>query len=160
MTCQKSSGAWPKLQSYLAQPFMQSRRYGRGWMSCYKLTMHWGPCWKAWNSSELYPHQSPQRLWDWQAYMTQMHYAIAMAWPTALGLGRRAWMRGHLSTTSGWCTIGLAWCAKNVTTAHQPHQIPSAATASRTANPQETEAPVSHPHLDNCQQEAYGVNLS
>ena len=42
MTCQRSSGIWLRLLSYLAWPFMKSRKYGRGQMSCNKLTMHWG----------------------------------------------------------------------------------------------------------------------
>ena len=37
---------------------------------------------------------------------------------------------------------------------------PSTTTTGRTANPQEREALMSHPHMNNCQQEAYGVNLS
>ena len=36
-------------------------------------------CQKALNSSEWYPNQSPQRLWDWWAYTTQMTYATSMA---------------------------------------------------------------------------------
>ena len=40
MTCQRSSGIWPKLLSYLAWPFMKSRRCGKGQMSCDKLTTH------------------------------------------------------------------------------------------------------------------------
>ena len=108
MTCQNSSGVWPRMLNYLAWPFTKSRRYGRGQMSCNKLTTHWGPCQKAWNYSEQYPNQSLQRLWDWWAYMTWMHYATSMAQPTAPGVGRRARMRGQSSTTFGWCTIGLA----------------------------------------------------
>ena len=69
-------------------------------------------------------------------------------------------MRGQLSTTFGQCTTGLAWCATNVTTTHQPHQTPSTATAGRTANPQEREAPMSQPHQGNCQQKTGRVNLS
>ena len=120
-------------------------------MSCNKLTMHWEPYQKALNSSEQYPHQSPQRLWDWWEYMTQMPYTTSMAWPTAPGAGRRSRMRGQSSTTCGECTTGSAWCVTNVTTTHQPHQTPSATIAGRTANPQGREAPMSQPHPDNCQ---------
>ena len=45
------------------------------------------------NSSKQYLHWSPQRLWDWWAYMTQMPFATWMAWLTAPGVGRRARMR-------------------------------------------------------------------
>ena len=61
-------------------------------------------------------------------------------------------MRRQLSTTFRWCTTGLAWCATNVTTTHQPHQTPSTAMTGRTVNPQGRETPMSYPHLDNCQQ--------
>ena len=67
-------------------------------------------------------------------------------------------MRGQLSTTFGWCTTGLAWCATNVTTTHQPHQTPSAATAGRTVNPQGREIPTTRPHQNNCQQETGRIN--
>ena len=79
---------------------------------------------------------------------------------TALGDGRRAKMRAQSSTTSGQCTIGLASCVINVSAIHPPHWTPSAAMPSRTANPQKREALTSHPHWCNCQQEAYGVNLT
>ena len=69
-------------------------------------------------------------------------------------------MRAQSSATSGWCIIGLASCATNVSTTCPSHQTPSAATANRTANPQVREALTSHPHWHNLQQEAYGVNLS
>ena len=86
----------PRPLSYLAQPSMRLRRYGWGWMSCGKLTMHWGLCWRAWDSLEWYPPQSPQRLWAWWAYMIQTHCTTAMGWPTALGVGRRAkWGHSH-----------------------------------------------------------------
>ena len=102
VTYQPSSGAWPRPLSYLAQPFMKLRRCRRGQMSCGKLTMHWGPCWRAWNSLEQYPHLSPQRLWAWQAYMTWMHCTTSMGWPTALGGGKEGQNKGtivsHLQT--------------------------------------------------------------
>ena len=142
MICQRSSGIWPRVLSYLAWPFMKSRKYGSGQMSCNKLTMPWGLYQKASNSSKWYPHQSPQRLWDWWAYMTQMPFAASMAWLTAPGVGRRARMRGQSSTTFEQCTTGLAWCVTNVTTTHQPHQTPSATMASRTLNPQGRETPM------------------
>ena len=148
------------LLSYSAWPFMKLRRCRRGWRSCSKLTMHWGPCLRGWNSLEWYPHQSPLMLWAWQAYMTQTHCAASMGWPTALGVGRRTKMSAQSSTTSGWCTIGLALCVKNVTVTCLPHWTPSAAMAGRTTNPQEREALMSNPCWHNCQQEAYGVNLS
>ena len=90
--------------------------------------------------------------------MTQTPYTASMAWPTDPGVGRRARMRGQSSTTFGWCTIGSAWCATNVTTTHQPHQTPSAATAGRTANPLERESPKSQPHPGNHQQETYNLS--
>ena len=155
-----SFSTWPIPLSYLAWPSMRSRRYGWGQMSCSKLTMHWGPCQRAWDSLEWYPHQSPQRLWDWWAYMIWMHCATSAGWPTVLGVGRRAKMRAQLSTTSGQYILGFVSCAINVSATHPPHQTLSAATASRTANPQEREAPMNHPHQHNCQQEAYGVNLT
>ena len=160
MICQRISCVWTKVLSYLAQPFMESRKYGRGQMSCNKLTMPWGHYQKASNSSEWYPHQSPQRLWDWWAYMTWMPFATSMAWPTVPGVGRRARMRGQSSTTFKWCTTGLAWCATNVTTTHQPHQTPSAAMAGRIVNPQGRESLMSQPHKSNCQQKKSRVNLS
>ena len=82
------------------------------------------------------PPSKSQRLWAWQACMTQTHCATSTGWPTALGAGRRAKMRAQLSTTSGQCTIGSASCVKNVTATLLPHQIPSPTMASRTANPQ------------------------
>ena len=36
--CQRSSGVWLRLLGYWAQPFMKSQKYGRGQMSCNKLT--------------------------------------------------------------------------------------------------------------------------
>ena len=69
-------------------------------------------------------------------------------------------MREQSSNTFGQGTTGLAWCAINVATTHQPHQTPSTTMASRTANPLEREAPMSQPHLGNCQQETYRLNLS
>ena len=87
-------------------------------------------------------------------------YAASVACPTAHGVGRRARMRGQSSTTFGWCITGSAWCVTNVTTTHQPHQTPSTTMASRTANPLERETPMSQPHLGNCQQEMYKLNLS
>ena len=108
MIYQMSFGTWPRLLSYLAQPYMRLRRYGLGQTSCGKLTMHWGPCQRAWDSLEQYPHQSPQRLWAWWAYMIWMHCATSMGWPTALGVGRRAKMRAQLSTTSGQYIIGFS----------------------------------------------------
>ena len=158
MICQRSSGIWLRPLSYWAQPFTKSRKYGRGQMSCNKLTMDWGLNQKALSSSELYPHLSPQRLWDWWPYITWTPFTTSMAWPTAPGVGRRARMRGQSSTTFRWCTRGLAWCATNVTTTHQPYQTPSAAIASRTANPQEREAQMSQPHQGNCQQETCRVS--
>ena len=84
MTCQRSSDVWLRLLSYLAWPFMKSRKYGRGQMSCDKLTTHWGLYWKALNSSEQYPHQSPWRLWDWWAYTTQL--PLPLQWHDPLPL--------------------------------------------------------------------------
>ena len=92
--------------------------------------------------------------------MAQMPYTTSMARSTAPGVGRRARMRGQLSTTFRWCTTGLAWCATNVTTTCQPHQTPSTATAGRTANPLEREAPTSQSYPDNCQQGTYELSLS
>ena len=69
-------------------------------------------------------------------------------------------MRGHSSTTFRQCTTGLAWCARNVTTTHQPHQTPSAAMAGRTVNPQGRETLMSQPCQSNCQQETGRINLS
>ena len=60
MTCKRSSGIWLRLLSYLAWPFMKSRKYGRGQTSCNKLTMHWGLYQKALNSSEHYPIRVPK----------------------------------------------------------------------------------------------------
>ena len=37
---QTSLGTWPRPLSYLAWPYMRLRRYGLGWMSCGKLTIH------------------------------------------------------------------------------------------------------------------------
>ena len=121
--------------------------------------MHWSLYQKALSSSEWYPHWSSQRLWDWWAYMTWMPFATSMALPTAPVGGRRARMRGQLSPTFGQHTTGLAWCATNATTTHQPHQTPYAAMAGRTANPQEREASMSQPCQSNCQQETCRVNL-
>ena len=92
--------------------------------------------------------------------MTQMPHATSMAWPTAPGAGRRDRIRGQSSSTFRQCTTGSAWCATNATTTHQPHQTPSTAMSSRTANPLERDALMSQPHLDNCQQETYRLNLS
>ena len=69
-------------------------------------------------------------------------------------------MRGHLLTTCGWCTTGSAWCVKNVTTAHQPHQTLSATTAGRTVYPPERETPMSQLHQSNYQQGTGRINLS
>ena len=160
MICQRFAGIWPRALSYLAWPFTKSRKYGRGQMSCDKLTMPWGLYWKASNSSEWYPLQCPQRLWDWWAYTTQIPYATSVAWLTVPGVGRRDRMRGQLSTTFEWCTTGLAWCVTNVTTTCWPHQTPSTAMDSRTVNPQERKSPMSQPHQSNCQQETSRVNLS
>ena len=62
-------------------------------------------------------------------------------------------MRAQSSTTSGWCIIVLASCARNISATHPPPQTPSATMAGRTANPWEREALTSHPHQHNCQQE-------
>ena len=136
MICQRSPGIWPRVLSYLAWPFTKSRKHGRGQMSCDKLTMTWGLTQKASNSSKLYPHCSPQRLWHWWAYMIQMPFATSMTWLTAPGVGRRARMRGQSSTILEQCTTGSASCVTNVTTTHQPHQTPSTTMAGRTVNPQ------------------------
>ena len=127
----RSSGIWWRQLGYWAWPFTKSRKYGRGQMSCNKLTMIWGLYLKASNSSKQYPHWSSQRLWVWWPYMTQMPFAASMAWLTAPGVGRR----GQSSTTFGQCTTGSAWCATNVTTICQPHQTPSVTMAGRTVNP-------------------------
>ena len=105
------------------------------------------------------PHQSPQRLWDWWAYRTQMPFAASVAWPTAPGMGRRARTRGQLLTTCGQCTTGLAWCVTNATTTCQPHHTLSAATASRTVNPQGRETLMSQLCQSNCLQETGRINL-
>ena len=60
MICQRSLGVWPRLLGYWAWPFMKSRKYGRGQMSCNKLTMPWGLYWKASNSSKQYPIGVPK----------------------------------------------------------------------------------------------------
>ena len=73
--------------------------------------------------------------------MTWTPFAASMAWPTATGVGRRARMRGQLLTTCRQCTTGLAWCATNVKTTHQPYQTLSAAMAGRTVHPPERETP-------------------
>ena len=129
---------------------------------CNKLTMPWGLYWKASNSSKQYPHQSPQRLWDWLAYTTQMPFAASMAWLTASGVGRGARMRGWLSTTFGQCTTGLAWCVQEMLQLPVNlirHPLPLACQAElstfRGGRPW-----VSQPHLSNCQQETSRVNLS
>ena len=108
-------------------------------MSCDKPTTPGGLYQEASNSSIWHPHQSPQRLWDWWAYTTQMPFATSMVRSTAPGVGRRVKMREQSLTTCRWCTTGLVWCATNVTTTHQPHQTLSTATASRTIHPQERE---------------------
>ena len=141
MTYQMSFGTWPRPLSCLAQPSMRLRMYGQGQTSCSKLTMHWGPCQRAWNSLEQYPHWSPQRLWAWWAYTIWTYCAISIEWPTALGAGRRAKMRAQLSTTSRQCIICSASCAINVSATHPAHQTPSSTTASRTTNAQEMEGP-------------------
>ena len=51
MICQRSSGVWLKVLSYWAWPSMRSRKYGRGQISCNKLTMPWGLYQKASSSS-------------------------------------------------------------------------------------------------------------
>ena len=79
---------------------------------------------------------------------------------TAFGVGRRAKMRAQSSITSRWCIIGSASCVINASVAHPPHQKPSTTMARRTSNPQGREAPTSHHHQHNCQQEVYEVNLS
>ena len=150
MICQRSSGTWPRQLGYWAWPFT----------SCDKLTMPWDLYQKASNSSEQYPHWSSQRLWDWWAYMTQMPFATSMAWLTVTGVGRRARMRVQLSTTFGWCTTGLAWCATNVTTTCQPPQTLSTTMAGRTVYPQGRQTLMSQPHQSNCQQETGRFNLS
>ena len=106
------------------------------------------------------PPLESQRLWDWWAYMTWMPFALQWHDPLLPGVEKRVRMRGQSSTTFGWCTSGLAWCTTNVTTTHQPHQTPSTAMASRTANPQEREDPMRQPHQGNCQQETCKVHLS
>ena len=158
MICQRSSGVWPRVLSYLAWPFMKPRKYGRSQMSCDRLTMPLGLYWKASNSSEQYPHWSHQRLWDWWAHMTWKPFATSMAWLTAPGTGRRARIRGQSSTTFEQCTTGLDWCATNVTTTHQPQWTPSTTMAGRTVNPRERETPMSQPHQSNCQQKTSRLN--
>ena len=86
------------------------------------------------------PHQSPQRLWDWWAYMTQMPFATSMVWPTAPGVGRRVRMRKHSLTTCKQCTTGSVWCVTSVMTTHWPHQTLFTAMASRTVYPPERRA--------------------
>ena len=73
---------------------------------------------------------------------------------------RSAKNRAQSSITSGQCIIGSALCTRNVSAAHPPCWKPSAVMARRTTNPQGREAPMSHPHQCNCQQEVYKVNLS
>ena len=130
------------------------------WKGPDEPTMPWGLYQKASSSSKQYPHQSPQRLWDLWAYMTQMPFTASMAWPTALGVGRITRMREQLLTTCGQCTTGLAWCVTNVTTTCQLHQTLSATTASRTVHPPERETPMSQLHQSNCQQGTGRINLS
>ena len=43
---------------------------------------------------------------------------------------------------------------------HPPHWRPPTTKGRRNANPQGREAPVSHPHWHNCQQEMHKVNIS
>ena len=139
---------------------MKSRKYGRDQTSCDKPTMPWGLYQKASSLSEQCPHQSPQRLWDWWAYLTQMPFATSLVWPTAPGVGRRARTREQLLTTCWQCTIGLAWCVTNVMTTHQPHQTLSATTAGRTVYPLERETPMSQLHQSNYQQGTGRINVS
>ena len=67
---------------------------------------------------------------------------------------------GTVVTICRWCTTGLALCATNVTTIHQPHQTLSATMAGRTVNLQGRETPTGQLHQSNCQQEAGRINLS
>ena len=137
---------------------MKSRKYGRDQTSCDKPTTHWGLYLKASSSSEQCPHQIPQWLWDWWAYMTWMPFDASMVWPTAPGVGRRARMREQLLTTCRWCTTGLAWSVTNVTTTHQPHQTLFATMARRTVYPPERETPMSQLHRNNYQQGTGRIN--
>ena len=129
-------------------------------MSCDKPTMPWQLYQKASSSSKQCPHQSPQRLWDWWAYMHWMPFTASMVWPTAPGVGRRARMREQLLTTCRQCTTGLAWCVTNVMTTHQPHQTLSATMAGRTVYPPERETPMSQLHQSNYQQGTGRINQS
>ena len=161
-TCDLPDILWHMAETakLLGLAIYEIKECGRGWMNCSKLTTCWEPCQRAWYSLQWYPHWSPQRLWAWWAYMTQIHCTTSMGWPTALGVGRRAKMRAQSSTTSRQCTIGSASCAKNVTATCLLHWTSSTATAGRTANPQGREAPMSYLCLHNHQQEVYEVNLS
>ena len=122
--------------------------------------MPWGLYQKASNSSMQYPHQSPQRLWDWWAYMSQMPFTTSMVWPTAPGVGRRARTREQSLTTCGQCTTGSVWYVTNVTTTCQPHQTLSATRAGRTVHPQERGTLMSQFCQSNYQQDTDRINLS
>ena len=69
-------------------------------------------------------------------------------------------MREQLLITCEWCTAGLAWCATNVMTTHQPHQTLSATMASRTVYPPERETMTCQLCQSNYQQGTGRNNLS
>ena len=136
-----------------------SHLWNSGSMEGTRWAVPWGLYLKASGYSEQCPHQSPQRLWDWWAYTTQMPFATSMVWPSAPGVGRRARTREQLLTTCRQCTTGSAWCATNVMTTHQPYQTLSTATASRTVYPQERKSLMSQLHQSKHQQGTGRINL-
>ena len=101
-------------------------------MNWKKQTMLYNLYPKVWSFSMWYPLPNPLRLWDWWEYMTQMPFAISVAWPTALGVERRARMRGPWLIIYGQCTTGWAWCATGVIIACPQCLTLSTTTAGRT----------------------------
>ena len=156
VTCQRSSGIWPRLLCCLARPLWKQRGVeGPGKLQQANYALRALP--KGLKFLRVLPPSESPKVMGLVGIHDPDTLATSVAWITAPGVVKKDKMRGLLSTTFGWCTTGLAWCVTNVTTTCQPHQTPSAAMAGSTAKPLEREVPTSQPHPDNSQLETYGL---
>ena len=89
-----------------ALPSMKSRHHRPDLTYWNKWTMFYDLYPKVWSFSGQYPFLNLLRLWDWWEYMNRMPFAASVAWPTTLGVERRARTRGPLLIIYALCTSG------------------------------------------------------
>ena len=158
MICQRSSGIWTRLAGLLGLAIYEIQEVWRGQdklgQANYALRSLPKGLKFLW---AVLPSESPNVM-GLVGIMTQMALCHFNGMTYCPVVGRRATMRGQSSTTFGWWTTGSAWCATNVTTTCQPHQMPSTTRGWQNCQPSEEETPMSQPHQSNCQQETCRVN--